>query len=204
MSRHTWLIIILLLHVAAAAGLVVVLVFVNDSSPEYDPTYLNPQPEAAPEAQITDELIVRLEVKLKATDRQTRLGAMAELADLAENNSQRLGPVLLRTIKNEDPEIRYWTAKKLGEIKYVQAANALTALLDDPDKGVKVQATMALTKLDEVGLQAVMKALVENRIKNIDDALDAVRRITGRSFPPAERGRQAALDYWAQRDKQSP
>ena len=204
MNKRTWIIIILLLHVAAAAGLVVVLIVVNDWSPKYDGTYESLQRDAALEAQITDELIVRLEDELKAADSQTRFRAISELAGMAENHAERLGPVLLRAINNEDPSVRFSAANKLGTIKYAPAAPALTNALDDPDQGVSVQAIESLVKLDKAGLQAVMEALAKNRIKNIDAALSAVRRITGRSFPPAERGRRAALDYWAQRNEQGP
>ena len=201
MNKRNWIIVILLLHVGAAAALVVVLAVIYNRPPYPGQ---NPQGEAAAEAEITDERILRLEVELKAADSETRFTAISELAGMAETNSERLGPVLLRAINNEDPTVRSSAVNELGVIKYVEAAEALTILLDDPDNTVKVQTIGALAELDQAALQAIMEALAENRIKNIDAALDAATRISGRSFGLGERGRQAALKYWDQRNKQGP
>ena len=201
MNRAAWIIIFSVILAAAAA--VVAVVVVAYKRP-YMPVDLrqSPQGKAAVETVVTDERILRLEVQLKAPDQKTRLGAMFELAGLAEIDPERLGPVLLRAINNEDPWVRFLAANKLGRIKYAAAAPALTNMLDDPDQGVSVQAVESLVKLGEVGLQAVMEALAENRIKNIDAALNAARRITGLSFAPGKRGRQGALEYWAEQNEQ--
>ena len=201
MNRVAWIIIFSVILAAAAAVIAVVVVAYKRP---YMPVGLgqSPQGKAAKKTVVTDERILRLEVQLKASDRETRLGAMFELAGLAENDPERLGPVLLRAINNEDPWVRFLAANKLGWIKYAAAAPALTNMLDDPDQGVSVQAVESLVKLGEVGLQAVMEALAENRIKNIDAALNAARRITGLSFAPGKRGRQGALEYWAEQNEQ--
>ena len=201
MNRAAWIIIFSVIFAAAAAVVSVVVVAYKQP---YMPVNLgqSPQGKAAEETVVTDERILRLEVQLKSSDRETRLGAMFELAGLAENNPERLGPVLLRAINNQDPWVRFLAANKLGGIKYAAAAPGLTNVLDDPDQGVSVQAVESLVKLDKVGLQAVMEGLAENRIKNIDAGLNVARRITGRSFLPGERGRQRALEYWAEQHKQ--
>ncbi len=201
MNRLAWIIIfsVILASAAAVVGVVVVA---------YKRPYMpvdwgqSPQGKAPAETVVTDERILRLEVQLKSSDRETRLGAIFELAGLAEDNPQRLGPVLLRALDNEDAWVRFLAANKLGGIKYTAAAGALATLLDDPDRGVSAQAIESLVKLDEVALRAVMEGLGENKIKNIDAALDAARRISGRSFLPGERGRRAALKYWGEQHKQ--
>ena len=199
MNRTVWIIIFSAFLAAAVA--IVALVVVANRGP-YIPVDLRntPQPKGPGETKVSDERILRLEVQLKAPDRETRLLCVFELTHLAENNPERLGPVLLRALESEDAEVRFLVANKLGRIKYVGAAEALTGLLDDSDRGVSVQAVESLVKLDESGLKAAMEALAENKIRNIDGALDAISRISGRSFGLGKKGRRAALEYWDKRN----
>ena len=201
MNRAAWIIIfsVLLGITGAIVALVVVAnrgVYVPPNSEE------NPQPKSPAETKVSDEYVLRLEVRLQSSDPKTRLGAIMELAGIAENNPERLGPVLLKAINGKDPMVRFLAVLKLGKIKYAPAAPGLTNALDDPDQAVSVQAIESLVKLDKVGLQAVMGGLGENRIKNINAALQAVGRITGESFSPGEKGRQEALEYWTKQNQQ--
>lgn len=201
MNKTAWIIIFSVLSAVIGAIVALLIVVNREIYPPIDLAKI-PQPKSPAEMKVSDEHILQLEVELKASDPKTRLGAMLELAGIAQKNPERLGPVLLRAITNEDPMVRFLAVNRLGGIKYAAAAPALTIALDDADQGVSVQAIESLVKLDKVGLQAVMGNLAENRIKNIDAALNAVGRITQQSFAPGKKGRQAALDYWADQNKE--
>ena len=201
MNRATWIIIFSVL--LAATGAIVALVVVANRGADVPANFeKNLQPKSPVETKVGDEYVLRLEVRLGSSESKTRIGAILELAGIAENDPERLGPMVLKAINDKDPMVRFLAVLNLGKIKYTAAAPGLTKALDDPDQAVSVQAIESLVKLDKVGLQAVMGGLRENRIKNIDAALHAVGRITGESFSPGEKGRQEALEYWTKQNKQ--
>ena len=154
------------------------------------------------EIKFTDEQIVRLEVQLTDSEPDERFIAICALNAAAQNNPERIGPILIKALGNEDPKVRFLAVNQLGSIKYEPAAGKLAELLDDDDKDVTAGAGQALVKLGENGLQAVMESLSANRLKNVDRALIVVKRITGRSFGQGQEGRAEALKFWVERNSQ--
>ena len=200
MSRAAWIIIFSVLLATIGATVALVVVVNRESYLQIDPEKIL-QPKSPTDTKVSDDRILQLEAQLKESDQEARFEAISLLGAIAENDPERLGPVLLRAINNEDHLVRFSVANKLGRNRYAAAAPALTNTLDDQDQRVSVQAIESLVKLDEAGLRAVMEALTENKIKNIDAALNAIGRITGRSFAPGKKGRHEALEYWAKRNK---
>ena len=122
----------------------------------------------------------------------------------AEREPERLGGIVVEALEHEDSQVRFAAAVGLGRIDYGPAAEKLTPLLDDREKAVRLQAAQTLAKLDRAGLAAVMAALEERSIGNVDEALLVVTRITGRSFGLGNEGRKAALEYWAREQGREP
>ena len=185
---------------AAIVALVVGVYYFNFiHSPTTVPTNLRKSPAAVEptEATVTDEQIAHLEAQLKDSDPDKRFIAICSLNALAQDNPQRLGPILVKALANKDPKVRFFAVAQLGTSKYAPAAGELTALLDDEDKIVITEAEMSLVKLGEDGLQAVMEGLTGARLKNIDGALAVAGQITGQSFGQGPEGRVAALKFWA-------
>jgi hypothetical protein len=201
LNRSAWIIIFSVL-LAATGGIVALVVVANRGADVPVNVEKNPQPKSPAETKVSDEYVLRLEVRLGSSEPKTRIGAILELAGIAENDPERLGPMVFKAINDKDPMVRFLAVRNLGTIKYTPAAPGLTNALDDPDQAVSVQAIESLVKLDKVGLQAVMGGLGENRIKNINAALLAVGRISGQSFALGEKGRQEALEYWTKQNKQ--
>ncbi|NIA06372.1 MAG: hypothetical protein GWP14_01840 [Actinobacteria bacterium] len=199
MNKGVWLIILIII-LAAIVAVVVGAYYLNFSPGPADLPIDRQQvsTDQPTEVKFTDEQIVRLELKLKDSDPNTRFVAICSLNTAAQNNPEGIGPILVRALANEDPKVRYLAVNQLGEIKYVPAAKELTTLLDDDDKDVTTGAAQALVKLGEKGLQAVMESLSEKRLKNVDKALIVVKQITGRSFGQGQKGREEALKFWAE------
>ena len=66
-------------------------------------------------------------------------------AGLQKNTRAAAG--LIESLKEEDPEIRYWAADALGKIGSASAVPALIAVLRDPLDGVRMSACVALGDL---------------------------------------------------------
>ena len=151
----------------------------------------------------TDEQLGQLESQLKDSEAVTRFDAIIALNALAEDDPQRVGPIVVRALSNQDPKVRGLAVTQLGIIKYAPAARGLVGLLDDEDKVVAIAATNALAKLGDEGLKTVMEGLSKNKIKDVDRALAVARRITGESFGQGQEGREEALQYWKEQKNRS-
>ena len=196
MNKGIWIIIFLTIVVAillVVAGLYY-FNFVADQEIDFEKI---PKSEPA-EIELADEQIVRLEGQLTDPDPDTRFLAICSLNVAAQSDPEQIGPILLKALANQDPNVRFLAANQLGIIKYTPAAERLTALLDDQDKDVISGAAQALVKLDQEGLRAVMEGLAGNRLENVDRALIVARQITGESFGQGEEGRAKALEFWAE------
>ncbi len=156
-----------------------------------------------PSTKVSDERILQLEVQLKDPDPEMRLDAIVILSSLTENEPERLGPVLVKALDNDDPQVRATAAMGLGSVAYASAATQLAALLDDPSKRVRLEGDRALVTLGQDGLRTVMQNLADGKLKNTDAGLLVVTKITGRSFGLGQRGRAAALEFWTEQSRQS-
>lgn len=198
MSKAIWVIIFLTI-MAAIVVLVVGVYYLNFRySPSPLPKDLPSTPAGAEPAKttVTDGQIAHLEAQLEDSNPDTRFIAICSLNTLAEDDPQRLGPILVKALANDDTNVRFFAASRLGDLKYSPAARLLVDLLDDTDKNVVAAAELALEKLDEDSLQAVMQVLAENRLRNIDSALAVAGRIPGEFFGQGQEGRAAALKFW--------
>ena len=201
MNRNNWIIILSVILLATAA-IVVMLVLAYRSDPLIPVSAIkhdNPPPIVA-----ADDMVLRFEVQLKDDDPQKRLDAILMLSALAEKQEDRIGPVMVKALDNDDSAVRSAAALGLASMKYAPAATRLTALLDDHNEQVRLQSAQALVSLGDPGLQAVMQGLSENSLKNTDHALVVVSRIAGRNFGLGKKGREAAFRFWAQQNTQSP
>ena len=203
MNRGAW--IIILLTIVAATLAVFGMVFLAYHG---EPSLRGNVPKAdksisPPSTKVSDERILQLEVQLNDPDPEMRLDAIVILSSLAENDSERLGPVLIKALDNDDPQVRATAAMGLGSVAYASAATQLAALLDDPSKRVRLEGDRALVQLGQDGLRTVMQNLADGKLKNTDAGLLVVTKITGRSFGLGQRGRAAALEFWTEQSRQS-
>ena len=97
MNRVAWIIIF---SVILASAAIVIAVVVAAYKRPYMPADLGQSPQNKPPEKtvVTAERIVRLEVQLKSSNRETRLGAMCELAEMAEGWGVSVSQVVLETI----------------------------------------------------------------------------------------------------------
>ena len=203
MRRGIWLLFFFALVLASAAVVTVVLLANRPNLYQTPPTQppINPDLDgSANPSDFSDTQIDELQRQLQDDDPIVRMAAIGQLRDLASADLERFAPLLTKELGNSNDTVRYVAAKGLADMRYIPAARALTALLDDPAQDVRVQAGEALIALGDAGLAAVMEALAEDRIKSIDTALTVVTSITEIGFGRGKQGREAALRYWAEQN----
>ena len=203
MSKRMWIIIFVVI-VAAIGAVVAGGYYFNfvEGRPTVPAHLRTPPTEIQPiKLMATDEQIDLLVGQLQDSNPDVRFDSVCLLSALAKDDPERLGPVLSKALTNKDPKVRFLAAMGLGIIKYDSAAAELTILLDDEDKKVAGEAGEALVKLGQPGLRAVMEALTENRLRDVDSGLFVAKRITGRSFGQGPEGRTAALKFWAEQKR---
>ena len=200
MSKSIWIIIFLVILVAIVAVVAAVYYF----------SFIGSRPIVSEQLQTirdkdqpikitaTDEQVEHLVGQLEDSDPNARFKAVCLLGALSDGDPERLGPILSKALTNKDPKVRFLAAMRLGTIKYSSAAAGLTTLLDDEDKKVSREAGEALVKLGPAGLRAVMEALAEDTLREVDAGLFVAKRISGRSFGQGPEGRSAALKFWAE------
>ena len=79
------------------------------------------------------------------TDKKLRQIAFAALARIGEPSIK----LLYAAVKDENPKIREYAVRALGEIKDPKTVNALLLVLRDKNKGVRRQAVLALAKIKD-------------------------------------------------------
>jgi HEAT repeat protein len=91
-------------------------------------------------------------------------------------------PGLVKTLKDKDPNMRYWAAESLGHLGHVAkpAIPALIEVLKDEDKNVRMGTAYALAELGpdaKEALPALQEALRDTDKQVRDAAAYALKRI---------------------------
>jgi hypothetical protein len=107
-------------------------------------------------------------------DNNTRMRASALFA-MGRSCDARWAPVVLRELKNQDPEMRYEAARTAGELEIRDAVPHLADLLEDEDREVMEMAIWALGEIGGGDAQRLLEDLIERADSVGDDALaDAI------------------------------
>ena len=131
--------------------------------------------------QIMRRQVRALEVALQDPERTTREKAMEGLKKLV-SFSRIVAPVLLRALRNPDPEVRYTTVELLSDVEQPPSAFAgeLTRLLTDSDASVRTASIYALSKYSpdhEVSRNAIQPLLAVLRTPGSHQRLCAAVRL---------------------------
>jgi HEAT repeat protein len=99
---------------------------------------------------------------LKSKDAEERLEGVGYFIGYATCADQQVVPALLTALKDTSPDVRSTAAQTLEKIQAKSAVPDLIALLEDPDKNVRIRAAYALGgmgKAAESALPALKKTM---------------------------------------------
>ncbi len=121
---------------------------------------------------------------LRYPNSRIRYHAASALGSLALNGVKTDNAVtsLIEALHDEDPQVRNFAARSLGDIDDQRAVEPLMHALRDEDMGVRGDAASALGKLKNKQAIRPLLTMLKERRQNYQFAAEALREITGQSF----------------------
>jgi len=86
---------------------------------------------------------------LRAVESPSRELRYAALEALFQTEDERLAPVFIKFIRDEDPQVRMRVIEALGSMGATEAIAAIKRALEDPDPEVRRAAVEALAEIDD-------------------------------------------------------